>query len=444
MPLAETTSVSSRTISVSLVLRWIKKVLIVLARIRVGGGGNQLDVTLLRDWNVGLPDYWGAVGHYSIATKACSIIRNPKLRRLMGANLERISYKVEDINKKRMAGLSKQTFVPLADVPDMVWKVGPHKRGGMTSPEHANHFADMDRELDPKLPQGATLLEICDGKPGNVDVDLWRQYYTAVQRQFPKEHESRGLLPFRVWQIYDTMVSFLRAGRADEFVCAAGILSHYVGDSCQPLHISYLFNGDPDHTVDGVMRDPQTGEKKHGQVPLGLGVHSAYEDQMIDRHVPEIMKGVDGILARVRQPALVTGGHDAAVAVVNLMQQTFRAIAPKDIIAEFVKVQDQKPAQRADAMWRSLGDDTVKVMADGCFCLAQLWDSAWEEGGGDRAIHDFNSIDETRLEQLYQDPSFLPSHTIVHRPLLRGSSSPSTATPGRAAAAKRKAKHTRR
>ena len=171
---------------------------------------NQLDVTLLRDWNVGLPDYWGAVGHYSIATKACGIIRNPKLRRLMGANLERISYKVEDINKKRMAGLSKQTFVPLADVPDMVWKVGPHKRGGMTSPEHANHFADMDRELDPKLPQGATLLEICDGKPGNVDVDLWRQYYTAVQRQFPKEHESRGLLPFRVWQIYDAMVSFLR------------------------------------------------------------------------------------------------------------------------------------------------------------------------------------------------------------------------------------------
>jgi hypothetical protein len=252
-----------------------------------------------------------------------------------------------------MARLSKQAFVPLADVPDMVWKVG-HKRGGMTSPEHANHFADMDRELDPRLPQGATLLEICAGRPGNVDVDLWRQYYSAVQKQFPKEHESRGLLPFRVWQIYDAMTSFIRQGKPDEFVCAAGILSHYVGDSCQPLHISYLFNRDPDHTVDGVVRDPQTGEKKRGPVPLGLGVHSAYEDQMIDRHVPEMMKGVDGILARARQPALVTSGHDAAVAVVNLMQQTFRAIPPKDIVAEFVKVQDQKPAQRADAMWRSL------------------------------------------------------------------------------------------
>jgi hypothetical protein len=205
-----------------------------------------------------------------------------------------------------------------------------------------------------------------------------------------------------------------------------------------------LFNGDPDHTVDGVVRDPQTGEKKRGPVPLGLGVHSAYEDQMIDRHVPEMMKGVDGILARARQPALVTSGHDAAVAVVNLMQQTFRAIPPKDVVAEFVNVQDQKPAQRADAMWRSLGDDTVKVMADGCICLAQLWDSAWEEGGGDRTIHDFNSIDETRLEQLYQNPSFLPSHTIdTIGPILRGSAPPLTETPARPAA-KRKAKHTRR
>jgi hypothetical protein len=96
-------------------------------------------------------------------------------------------------------------------------------------------------------------------------------------------------------------------------------------------------------------------------------------------------------------------------------------------------------------MWRSLGDDTVKVMADGCICLAQLWDSAWEEGGGDRTIHDFNSIDETRLEQLYQNSSFLPSHTIdTIGPLLRGSPSPSTATPARVAAAKRKAKHTHR
>jgi hypothetical protein len=83
---------------------------------------------------------------------------------------------------------------------------------------------------------------------------------------------------------------------------------------------------------------------------------------------------------RVNPVALVNA---AAVAVVNLMQQTVRAIARKQIIAEFVKVEDEKPAARADALWDVLGEDAIKVMADGAICLAQLWDSAWKEGDGD-------------------------------------------------------------
>lgn len=288
----------------------------------------------------------------------------------------------------------------------MVWKVGPHKRGGMNSPEHANHFADMDRVLNPPLPEGATLLKICDGKPDNVAVDVWRRYYDAVQKQFPKEKESRGLLPFRVWQIYDAMVGFVKNGDVASFVCAAGIVSHYVGDSCQPLHISYMFNGDPDQMV------PDPKGKSADGVPLGTGVHSAYEDDMVDRHVSEIMTGVDSILAHPGQPVLVKGGHAAAVAVVNLMQQTFNAIAPKDIIAEFVKVEDQKPAARADALWDVLGQDTIKVMADGAITLAQLWDSAWKEGDGDSTIRNLGKIDESTLEALYQNPKFLPSKTL--------------------------------
>jgi hypothetical protein len=330
----------------------------------------------------------------------------------MEANLERISFELADINTKQMAGLSKRDFVPLADVPDMVWKVGPFKRGGMKAPEHANHFADMDRELDPPLPEGATLLGICKSEPQNVSVDVWRQYYDAVKTQFPDEEESRGLLPFRVWQIYDAMVSAVRAGEVETFVCAAGILSHYVGDSCQPLHISYMFNGDPDHTVVGTVRDRSTGETSQGQVPRGHGVHSAYEDDMVDRHVPEIIKGVDERLARTSPPRPVVGGHAAAVAVVELMQKTFDAIAPKKILDEFVKVQDEKPAERADAMWESLGEDTISVMADGCICLAQLWDSAWQEGNGDLTINSLGAIDETVLEHLYQNRDFLPSHTL--------------------------------
>jgi hypothetical protein len=372
---------------------------------------DQLDVTVLRDWNTGLPDYWGAVGHYGIATRAIDAIRNRQLKALMTANLDRISFDINDINKKAMQGLSKREFVPLADVPDMVWKVGPHKRGGMKAPEHANHFADMDRVLNPKLLEGATLLEICKGKPENVDVNVWRRYYDAVKKQHPDQEESRGLLPFRAWQIYDAMVSFVRAGQVDQFVCGAGILSHYVGDSCQPLHISYLFNGDPDRLLPGMVKNSD-GQKVKGKIPIGTGVHSAYEDDMVDRHVPEIVQGVKAAVSSASQPPLIAGGHGAAVAVVSLMQKTFAAIAPADIVNEYVKSDGSKPAPRADALWKKFGTATINVMADGCVCLAQLWDSAWQEGGGDTSIRSAAAIPQERLEALYQDPNFLPSHTL--------------------------------
>ena len=113
---------------------------------------------LVRDWNIGLPEYWGAVGHYTIANKAISAIRNKRLKKLMEANLDRITYDQAQITSKNMKGLSTRDYVPLADVPDMVWKVGPHKRGGMNSPEHPNHFADMDKPG----PDGRTLLKITE------------------------------------------------------------------------------------------------------------------------------------------------------------------------------------------------------------------------------------------------------------------------------------------
>jgi hypothetical protein len=391
---------------------------------------DQLDLDVIRDWNLGLPEYWGAVGHYSIANKATKVIRDPDLQNLMEANLANITYDVSQITKKNMQGLSKREFVPLADVPDMVWKVGPHKRGGMTSPEHSNHFADMDRVLNPPLPQGATLLDICK-KPANVAVLVWQRYYDAVQKQFPGEHESRGLLPFRVWQIYQTMVKAAGQGDVDTFVCAAGIVSHYVGDACQPLHISYMFNGDPDHTVPGKVRDPKTKETKTEPVPRGTGVHSAYEDDMVDYHVPEIMSGVDGILAGGNPLPLVAGGHGAAVAVAQLMARTFAAVQPAEIVDAFVAVQQEKPKERALALWTSkldrpggtktLGEETIKIMADGCCALAQIWDSAWAEGKGSSNITKLGEIQQDVLEKLYQNPGFLPSHTLdTIGPLLNG------------------------
>lgn len=377
---------------------------------------DALDVDLVRDWNSDNPDYWGAVGHYSIATIATEVIKSGRLKQLMSANLENISYQVDEINKKQMQGLSKLDFVPLADVPDMVWKVGPHKRGGMKSPEHANHFADMDRVVD-----GHTLLQLCED-PTNVSLAVWRNYYDQVAKQYA-EHESRGLLPFRIWQIYQAMVEYVRDGKVEEFVCAAGILSHYVGDSCQPLHISYLFNGDPDRMVEGMVKDPENGGKKKGEVPYGTGVHAAYEDDMVDRHVDKVIGGVTQ-RAKASTAQLVQGGEGAAIAAVELMRATFGKIAPMDIVNAYGELGDDKPAARGDELWQKFGEATMDIMADGAMCLAHLWDSAWREGDGDKNIKALGKIEQTALSTIYQDPKFLPSKTIDSIGPLLGPSGP--------------------
>jgi len=74
---------------------------------------------------------------------------------------------------------------------------------------------------------------------------------------------------------------------------------------------------------------------------------------------------------------------------------------------------------------QTLGEDTVKVMADGCICLAQLWDSAWQEGDGDSNIRALGAVSEPALERLYQNADFLPSHTLnTIGPLLQGAPAP--------------------
>jgi hypothetical protein len=59
-------------------------------------------------------------------------------------------------------------------------------------------------------------------------------------------------------------------------------------------------------------------------------------------------------------------------------------------------------------------------MASGSRCLAQLWDSAWKEGGGDHSITRFEAIDEETLEGLYRNPDFLHPYTLdTISPVLR-------------------------
>jgi hypothetical protein len=374
---------------------------------------NHLEIDIVADWAVDLPEYWGALGHYSIATLALDAIRNRKLKRLMTENLSRISFQLETLSKKAVSGLSKKDFVPLADVPDLVWKMGSYKR--READENPNHFADMDK---PEPGTGKTLLEICEDK-SKIDVKAWKKYYQAV------EDESFGILPFRIWQIYGKMIQYLRKGKKEEFVCAAGILSHYVGDACQPLHISYRFDGDPDGDKEWrSVYDRKERTKVDKLVPISKGIHGDFDKVMVEYNTDKIQKNLPGLVQRraKKAPNLVTGGRQAAEVAVDLMRRTFDNVNPKEACEEYVRYVGFKPKERSMKLWDRFGNNMQNVIADGALTLALLWESAWFEGRGDRTIDDLNAVDENDLAGIYIKKDFLRSCNIdtIERELAEG------------------------
>lgn len=342
----------------------------------------ELDIDVVCDWNTGHDQYWGKVGHFKIGATACGILSNKKLSSLMMNNLPNIGFDDSVISKGKGIPVHKSDpFMPLADVPDYVWR--DVRRG-----KQADHFADMDQEGTGEF-KGNTLLTLCAKSDANVSPEVWNKFYDSIG----VTPAARGALPFRVWEIYNHMVEALRQTNVLEFVASAGIIAHFVGDACQPLHISYLHHGHED---------------KKEEHP----VHSVYEEQMLEVNAAAMITGIKKALSDSpsRAKPAVRGGQGAAIHVVALMQQTIATLEPERIIASF---DNYLKSRDLHGMWADLGDDTVKNMTAGCVCLAEIWESAWKEGNGDAiADNQLTAQDQGKLKQLYMDKSFLPDFKL--------------------------------
>jgi hypothetical protein len=340
----------------------------------------ELEVEILRDWNIGHSDYWGKTGHYKIGAKACELLSDKKLSKLMMANQGNIGYGDDELVTGRTVKMDEQGFVPLADVPDLVWRT-------TRKMDAANHFADLDEEGQGRY-AGKTLLELWRDGRCNTPAQ-WSEFYDTLGRTLADG--QRGALPFRVWQSYAAMVAFVRAGNVPRYVAAAGTLSHYVGDACQPLHVSYLHHGRPGR-------------------PDESKVHSVYETVMLDRHAAELIEEVNRALRgkKVADAELFTGGRAAADATVALMEATIATLPPLEVIEAFNAVPSRG---RVEHMWEALHARTVACVARGALVLATIWESAWREGGGAKvADGKIKTIPaEPTLKALYLDKTFVPA-----------------------------------
>ena len=359
-----------------------------------------LDVDLVSAHNVGANPFWGQTGHYSIATAAIDSVAEGPLHDFLQANVERISFRPDELTPQQIRDkLARGDFVELADVPDLVWKKTPDRAPGgrdyaqNAGPEHPNHYADIDQPDG----DGKTLREVTLSNIVNMSVSVWSKWYADEGETNARDE---GLLPFRVWQIFDEMVRQLKARNDTKFLCAAGVLAHYVGDACQPLHGSY-------HS-DGYKDAPGATTKKWP----GKGVHSTYEDKMVDRHSSDLLpqigpqaKAFDGEIPHIAD------GRDAAFATVTLMAQAAQILPPSKLIDEYIRLGGGTSQRVVDGLWSAFGDDTAKLMGAGARFLAAIWEAAYAAADSSLPAG-AREISEKALAKVYQDKTFVPSLTL--------------------------------
>jgi hypothetical protein len=346
-----------------------------------------LDVEVVREWGTGHNEYWGKVGHYKVGAKACELVTNAKLKTLLMANQDRIAVSDQDLIDGRLPMANQTEFIALADVADLVWRA---KR----KMDEANHFADLDQAGMAAPFKGQTLMDLWFSKPSSRTPATWTAFYDTLHddkgKPLPDKH--RGALPFRVAEMYEALVGFVKKGDVNRYVAAAGLMAHFVGDACQPLHVSSLHHGRPGH-------------------PEEADVHSVYETKMLDRRTAEVVEGVNRALANRKLPTtMMVGGAAAAHRVAILMRDTVQLIAPIEVIDAF---NAEAGRGRIEHMWDELGERTCKTIANGSLALAHLWQSAWIEGGGAAiAATKLKAIDRTTLRGFYMDRAFLESRWL--------------------------------
>lgn len=364
-----------------------------------------LEAEVERDWSRGHEEFWGKIGHFSIGFKACEQLPG-KLGTLMKKNQARIG--LDDAQLSKTFKVDPNGFVPLADVPDYVWITHGN--------EPIQHFADVDiKDIDGH----PTLLARCVANPKNIAASVWKAYFDGFAKHQVGPEE--GALPFRVWQIYDAMVDFVKKRDLKHFVAAAGILAHYVGDASQPLHASFMHHGIPPmKKVNGrdfpVRRSSPEFEAFKKTRPYKI--HGIYEETMLEIDPAKALSLVDLKVAAMTPPKLPAKakGHDAAIQVIRLMHHAQARLSPLEIInADDPSLTEQK---RATALWNNLAvrNATVKSLADSIATLAAIWEAAWNASGG-LSIPKSKLIEfsEAELQDVYRnEKTFIPSQSLDH------------------------------
>ncbi len=374
----------------------------------------ELNLDIVQDPAAERTQYWGPVGHFKIGQQACFLVKDQSLQSFFTANVNNLSYSSDAQIKLATHLQAAAGFVPLSDVPDVVWKtnINRSKPSVARAQENWNHYADID------LPgaDGKTLLDNYLADPKSLNYKAWIAFYKTAPPPSAAASKTMnyGALPFRVWQIFAQMVPYAKQSDGANFLTAAGCLAHYVGDSCQPLHSSQHSDG-----LNGA----------------STGVHSTYEDNMVDAYADQIGAGIAAAIAKLTfKPRKISTAWDAAMAVMDLMNFCHQALPPETICSVYNKARPGSGKSATTnlavlkALWDNCGDATIEVIAAGAVTLAAIWQAAWTASGASSSTSWLTRIyDGTKdLMPIYENDEFLRS---LHLPYLSQTDLPGSDAP---------------
>jgi hypothetical protein len=107
----------------------------------------------------------------------------------------------------------------------------------------------------------------------------------------------------------------------------------------------------------------------------------------------------------------VTNGFEAAKKTIEMMRNTFKAIAPADLVQVYIDVGAGGKAS-SDALWKAFGAETIKVMQGGAHLLAVLWESAWNQGSGEDTVGTTKALTDKEAMAIVADEDFCPSMSV--------------------------------
>jgi hypothetical protein len=380
----------------------------------------ELNLDVVQDTAAERTQYWGPVGHFKIGQQACFLIQDKALQGFFTSNINNLSFSSDS---KMATHLQASAFVPLSDVPDVVWKTNINrvKPAVTRHQENWNHYADID------LPgaNGKTLLENYLADNQSLNYKAWMSFYRSAPHPSAATSKAMasGALPFRVWQVFAQLVQYAKASDGPHFLTAAGCLAHYVGDSCQPLHSSQHSDG-----LNGA----------------STGVHSTYEDNMVDAYADQIAAGIgDAIAKSTFAPRPISTARDAAMAAMDLMHFCHQTLPPETICQVYNDARPgagksaTKSAAVLKALWDNCGPATIEVIAAGAVTLAAIWEAAWKaSGASSNATWLTTTYDGPKdLMPIYEDQNFLRSLHLQYlgQADLPGSDAPANPPPPPAA-----------